>query len=100
MARPEAIDEDKKGLESIMAILNGQDVKDVEQDLAAGVVKQSTLDKIEKLDKDLVDFCLDHIQINPLVREFWKQMLQIKIEHDKASEVERLSALKIPVLEC
>ena len=47
MELPKSTDEDKKGLESIMAILNGQDVKDVEQDLAPGKVKRSTLDKIE-----------------------------------------------------
>lgn len=80
-------------------ILRGQDAVDVEQDLATRVVKKSTLDKIEKLDKDLADICLEHIQMNPLVREFWKQMAHIKIEQDKASEKKRLSALQIPLHE-
>ena len=71
----------------------------MERDLAAGVVRKSTLDKIEKLDKDLADTCFEHIQMNPLVREFWKQMAHIKIEHDKACEQERFAALKIPVVE-
>lgn len=99
MARPEATEEDKRGLDSIRLILNGRDVADVEQDLAGGVVRKSTLDKIEKLNKDLADTCLEHIQMNPLVREFWKQMVHIKIEHDKAGEQERLAALQIPVIE-
>lgn len=99
MARPEATDEDKCGLEGVKLILNGQDVADVERDLAAGVVKKSTLDKIEKLNKDLVDTCLEHIQMNHLVREFWRQMAHIKIERDITGEQERLSALHIPVLE-
>lgn len=99
MARVESSEEDKKGLDNIKMILHGQDAVDVEQDLAAGVVKKSTLDKIERLNKDLADMCLEHIQMNPLVREFWKQMIHIKIEHDKASEKERLSALQIPVHE-
>lgn len=85
MARPEAT-EDKRGLESIRLILNGRDAADVERDLAAGVVRKSTLDKIAKLNKDLADTCLEHIQMNPLVREFWKQMVHIKIEKDKAGE--------------
>lgn len=99
MVRPEATDEDKRGLDSIMLILKGRDVVDVEQDLAAGVVRKTTLDKIEKLNKDLVDTCLEHIQMNPLVREFWKQMAHIKIEKDKVGELDRLTALQIPVAE-
>ena len=99
MARPEATEEDKRGLDGIRLILNGRDVVDVERDLAAGVVRKSTLDKIEKLNKDLADTCLEHIQMNPLVREFWKQMAHIKIEIDKVGEQNRLVALQIPVVE-
>lgn len=99
MVLPEAKDEDKKGLDGIKLILNGRDAADVERDLAAGVVRKSTLDKIEKLNKDLADTCLEHIQMNPLVREFWKQMAHIKIEREKAGEQERLAALQIPVIE-
>lgn len=99
MAVPEASEEDKRGLDSIRLILGGRDVVDVERDLAAGVVRKSTLDKIEKLNKDLTDTCLEHIQMNPLVREFWKQMVHIKIEQDKAGEQERLAALEIPIIE-
>lgn len=99
MARPEATEEDKRGLEGIRLILNGRDASDVERDLADGVVRKSTLDKIEKLNKDLADTCLEHIQMNTLVREFWKQMAHIKIERDKAGEQERLAALQIPVVE-
>ena len=99
LARPDVTEEDKGGLEGIKLILNGRDVVDVERDLAAGVVRKSTLDKIEKLNKDLADTCLEHIQMNPLVREFWKQMAHIKIEKDKAGEQEWLAALQIPVVE-
>ena len=99
MARPEATEADKRVLEGLRLILNGRDAADVERDLAAGVVRKSTLDKIEKLNKDLADTCLAHIQMNPLVREFWKQMAHIKIEKDKAGEQERLAALRIPVIE-
>ena len=99
LARPEATEEDKRGLDGIRLILNGRDVVDVERDLAAGVVRKSTLDKIEKLNKDLADTCLEHIQMNPLVREFWKQMAQVKIKRDKKGELDRLTALQIPVAE-
>jgi len=99
MASPEANEENKKGLNGIKLIFNGQDAEDVERDLASGVVKRSTLDKIEKLNKDLADTCLEHIQMNPLVREFWKQMAHIKIERDKAGEQERLAVLQIHVID-
>ena len=79
---PEASEEDKKVLEGIKVMLNGRDVQDVERDLAVGIVRKSTLDKIEKLNKDLADTCLEHVQMNPLVREFWKQLSHIKIERD------------------
>ena len=99
MASPEANEEDKRGLDGIKMILNGRDAADVERNLAAGVVKRSTLEKIEKLNKDLSDTCLEHIQMNPLVKEFWKQMVHIKIEQEKAGEQERLDVLQIPVIE-
>ncbi len=99
MVRPEATEEDKRGLDGIRLILNGRDAADVERDLASGFVRRSTLDKIEKINKDLADTSLEHIQMNPLVREFWKQMVHIKIERDKAGEQERLAALQIPVME-
>lgn len=99
MAKPEASEKDKNVLEAIKMILNGRDVKDVERDLAAGVVKKSTLNKIERLNKDLADTCLEHVQMNLSVRKFWKQMAHIKIERDKAGEQERLAALQISVFE-
>lgn len=97
MARPEATEDDKRGLDGIRLVLNGRDVADVERDLAGGVVRKSTLDKIEKLNKDLADTCLEHIQMSSLLREFWKQRAHIKIENDKAGEQERLVALQIPL---
>ncbi len=99
LARPDATEDDKRGLEVIKLILDGRDAADVERDLADGVVRKSTLDKIEKLNKDLADTCLEHIQMKPLVREFWKQMVHIKIEKDRAGEQDRLTALQIPVAE-
>lgn len=58
-----------------------------------------TLDKIERLNKDLADTCLEHVQMNPSVREFWKQLSHIKIELDKAGEREILAALQMPMID-
>lgn len=99
MARPRASEKDKKGLDNIKNILYSRDVLEVEQDLAAGVVKRSTLDKVEKLNKDLADTCLEHIEMKPLVREFWRQMAYIQIEYNKQAELIRLDALGVSILE-
>ena len=39
-------------------MLTGKDAIDVERDLARENVKQRTLTKIEKIDKDIADICL------------------------------------------
>ena len=94
---PQATDEDKKGLGLLKVILLGTDVHEIEKELAAGNVKKSTIDKIAMLNQQLADICLEHIQMSPLVREFWKQMAHLKIESDKNAELIRLNALRIRV---
>lgn len=97
MTRSEATPEDKIILEGIKIMLTGKDATDVERDLTTGIVKESTLDKIEKINRDLADTCLEHIQMNPLVREFWKQMAHIQISQNKRAEEMRLHAIHIPI---
>ena len=99
MARPEATDDDREALSNIKMMLAGRDAADVERDLASGIVRRSTLDKIEKLNKDMADMCLEHIRMDSLVREFWKQMAHLKVEQDKRAEEMRLEMLRIPVVE-
>ena len=103
MARPEASreasHEQHEALEHINMILMDREVEEVERDLAAGIVRKSTLDKIEKINGDLADACLAHIPMAPLVREFWKQMVHIQIAQNKRAEEMRLNALLIPIIE-
>lgn len=96
---PNVSNEDKFGLDELRVLLSSSDVRDIQTDLADGNVKQSTLDKIEKLNKDMVDICLKYIQMSPLVKEFWRQMARINIERNKNNENDRLASLKIPVKE-
>lgn len=98
-AKPEAIQEDKQVLGEIKMMLSGVVVSNVERDLAACVVKRSTLDKIIRLNMDIADKCLDHIHMDALVREFWRQMVHIQIEYNKQVEVLQLHALRIPLVE-
>ena len=81
-----------------MLLLSSKDVQDVESDLANGVISQATLDKIEKLNKDLGDIVIDHIDANPLWKQFLKQLYGMKVESDKSAEMTRLKVLQIPVL--
>ena len=90
-------DADKQGFDALKLLLKGKDVQDVEKDLANGVVSQATLDKIEKFSKDLIDIAIDHIDINPMWKQFLKQLCDKKVEIDKAAEMMRLRALQIPI---
>ena len=94
---PSATEEDKQGFALCKQILNGVDVKAIESSLAEGLVSKELLDKIEHLDKQLVDVAVEHIKTNDLVREFLKRLSYLKIENDKQAELIRLGALKIPV---
>ena len=96
---PTITENDKNGLEELSCILLGPDVQEIEKDLADGNVKKSTIEKIVKLNKQIVDICMRHIQTSPLVRELWKQMAYLKIENDKNTELMRLSALRIQLEE-
>lgn len=96
--QPQATDTDKQGFDALKLLLNSKDVHDVENDLSNGVVSQATLDKIEKLNKDLGDIAIDHLDANPLWKHFLKQLYSMKVENDKTAEMMRLKALHIPVL--
>ena len=78
-------------------MLNGKDAKDIEQTLASGIVKQDTLDKIEKLKKDLVDMGVEHMTALPLAKEFLKKLSYYQIEQSKSLAMMRINELQIPV---
>ena len=94
----QATDEDKRGFEMVKVLFRGKDVQDVERDLAECVVRQSTLDKIEKIDKEFADILVDHVDTVPLRKQLLKQLLHRVVENNKAAEEMRLNALNIPVI--
>ena len=100
---PNASDNDKHAFDIIKLMLRGGDVIAVEKDLAngaiSGEVKEETLHKIEKIDDDISDVCLEHIQMAPLVKEFWRQFSHLWFKQAKENEMEILEALKIPMIE-
>ena len=91
-------DEDKRGFEMVKVLFRGKDVQDVERDLANGIVQQSTLDKIEKIDKEFADIIVEHIDNMTLRKQLLKHLLHMVVENNKAAEEMRLNALNIPVI--
>lgn len=96
LVRPYVTDKDKQAFDEIKMILNGKDAKDIEQTLAIGIVKQDTLDKIEKLYKDLTDIAIEKMTVTPLAKEFLKKLSYSQIEQDKLVASHKLLELQIP----
>lgn len=96
---PIATDEDRKGLNKLKDVLLGSDVDDVEKDLAAEEVKKSTLEKIVRISNQVVDICMEHVQMNSFMREVWKRVAHLRIESEVNAELMRLNALSIRVVE-
>lgn len=102
MLLPQATEDNKIELLKVRVILTGKDVEEIERNLAdgskSGVLKKGTIDKIVKLDKDLMDFALERISVDKFWKEFLKQLSIIRIEQDKAVIIKRLNELQIPVI--
>lgn len=88
-------DDDKRNLELFKTILHRKDVQDVKNDLANARIKKSTLDKIEKLDKDIVDFAIEHMSVCSLFQHILKQVSYYQIEYNKQTAIMQLNDLNI-----
>jgi len=92
-------DNDKRNLELFKNILHCKDVQEIERDLANAKIKKSTLNKIEKLDKDIVDFVVEHMSVSPTFRHILKQVSYYQIEYNKQMAIMQLNDLQIPMCE-
>ena len=97
IAMPEMPDGDKQVLDRLKLMLHCKDARDVEKDLAEGTVSKSTLDKIEKLNKDIADVAVEQLKTDAVVKEFLKRLTHLKLEQDKKAEELRLRALNISI---
>lgn len=95
IALPEVPNEDKQVLDRLRLMLHCKDTQDVEKYLADGTVSKSTLDKIEKLNKDIADVAVEQLKTDAVVKEFLKRLTHLKLEQDKKAEELRLRALNI-----
>ena len=94
---PEISEDDKKGLMNCHFILDGSDVIEIEKALDNGLVNQDLLDKVERVNKDLVRVAIDNLKSEELLKLYLKTLIYIKIEHEKAAEKVRLGKLNIEV---
>lgn len=92
---PSATDGDKKGFEKINMLLHGREVLEIERSLAEADIKQDVLDKIEKLNKDLVDMAIEHLTTEAVVKEFLKKLTYYQIEQNKRLAEIRLKDLQL-----
>lgn len=92
---PAATDEDKKGFDQIKMLLQGMEAHEIESRLAEGDVEQEVLDKIEKLNKDLVDVAISLLKTDAIVKEFLKRLSYCQIEQNKCLAEIRLKDLKL-----
>lgn len=95
---PMATDDDKRALVQCKTILNGYEVSSVEESLSNGVVTVDILNKIEILNKRLVDTIVEQIKTDAMVKEFLRKLAYLKTEKERMSEESRLRVLRIPVL--
>ena len=81
---PCATDEDKKGLEQIKKLLLGREALEIERRLGEADVKQDVLDRIERLNKDLVDMAIEHLTTDVVVKEFLKKLTYYRLSRISA----------------
>ena len=92
---PSATNEDKKGFDQIKKSLHGREALEIERSRAAADVKQEVLDKIEKLNKDLVDTAIENLSTDAVVKEFLKRLTYYQIEQNKRLAEIRLKDLQL-----
>ena len=76
-------------------VLHGREALEIERSLAEADVKQDVLDKIEKLNKDLVDMAVEHLSTDAVVKEFLKKLSYYQIEQNKRLAEVKLKDLQI-----
>lgn len=91
----QATDYDKQELDKVKLMLKSKGAESIEKELTYKNFSSSTLDKMEKLYKDLADFALEHIHENEIWKMFIKQLCYSSIEMGKKDALTRLEKIDI-----
>ena len=75
--------------------MSGDEVDAIEEGLSSGIVTDDILDRIENLNKKLVDTIVERIKTDELVKDFLKRLYYLIIEREKNAEKMRLNMLRI-----
>jgi hypothetical protein len=92
---PQVSSKDKHAIEVLKSMLTGREVYDIEKDLKRGTINYSTLNKIAKLNKELFDYAVAHINVDLFVKEFLKHLYYVQNERNKECEIINLRALNM-----
>ena len=91
---PQVTDYDKRELDKVKLMLKGKDAESIEKELAYGNISRSTLDRIEKLYKDLTDFGLEHIHKCAIWKMLVKRICYSNIENGKKDALIRIDDVR------
>lgn len=80
---PCSTDEDKKDFDQIKLRLHGREAVGIERRLADADFRRDILDKVEKLNNDLVEMAIEHLSTDAVVKEFLKKLSYYQIEQNK-----------------
>ncbi len=94
---PQVSLKDKHAMKVLKSMLIGRKVCEIEKDLKNGTINYSTLNKIVKLNKELFDYAVEHINVDLFVKEFLKHLYYVQNERNKESEIMNLRALNMPL---
>ena len=92
---PKVTDEDMLAFAKCKTIMSGDEVDAIEEGLSSGIVTDDILDRIENLNKKLVDTIVERIKTDELVKDFLKRLYYLIIEREKNAEKMRLNMLRI-----
>lgn len=92
---PKVTDEDMQAFAKCKTIMSGDEVDAIEEGLSSGIVTDDILDRIENLNKKLVDTIVERIKTDELVKDFLKRLYYLIIEREKNAEKMRLNMLRI-----
>ena len=94
---PKATPDDKKCFTSVLSILSSNEVVEIKRDLAEAEITLDTFDKIEKLNKDLLDAAIDDINVTEQAKCFFKGITHTWVSMAKSFGIQEARRMGVVV---